>query len=110
MAYRQRRMWEALEVLEVLRRAQRGETHQVISRTTGRSHKTIRRYLTVAEGLGWRPGQVEPDEQLAAQVMARLRPGPRETSPGEAESILLPHRQQLRAWLRGDTDEVVVSP
>ena len=79
MVYREHGMWE---VLEVLRRAHRGERQRAIERTTGRARKTIRRYLKVAAKLGWRPGEEEePDEQLAARVQVRLRPGPSESGP-----------------------------
>ena len=43
MAYTEHGMWE---VLEVLRRAHRGEGRRAIARTTGRSRKTVQRYLT----------------------------------------------------------------
>jgi transposase len=95
-------MWE---VLEVLRRAHRGERKRAISRATGRSRKTVHRYLKTASTLGWRPGESEPDEQLAAGVMARHRPGPRDGEPGATENRLLPHRETLAAWLGGDTED-----
>ena len=41
-------MWE---ILDVLRRAHRGEGRRAIARTTGRSRKTIQRYLTAAAGV-----------------------------------------------------------
>jgi hypothetical protein len=53
MAYRELGMWE---VLDVLRRVQRGETKSGIERTTGRSRKTIHRYVKTAAKLGWAPG------------------------------------------------------
>ena len=101
MAYREHGMWE---VLEVLRRAHRGERQRAISRTTGRSRKTIRRYLKIAGKLGWGPGQGEPDEPLAARVQARLRPGPPETGPSDSESLLAPQRDQIQRWLDGKVD------
>jgi transposase len=99
MAYRELGMWE---VLDVLRRAHRGETRAGIERVTGRTRKTIRRYLRTAARLGWEPGQGrEPDEALAAQVAGRLRPGPPAAAEGSGvEGLLAPHREQLRAWLR----------
>ena len=97
MAYRELGMWE---VLDVLRRVHRGETKSAIERVTGRTRKTIRRYLEAAAKLGWEPGRREPDEALAAEVAQRLRPGPPETANGSAlEALLAPHREQLRAWL-----------
>ena len=97
MAYREHGMWE---VLEVLRRAHRGERQRAISRTTGRSRKTIRRYLKIAGKLGWRPGQEEPDEPLAARVQARLRPGSPEVGPSESERLLQPQRDQEHGSFR----------
>ena len=101
MVYREHGMWE---VLEVLRRAHRGERQRAISRTTGRSRKSIRRYLKLARKLGWQPGQKEPDEPLAARVQARLRPGPPEVGPSESERLLEPHRGRIGKWLAGEGD------
>jgi transposase len=101
MAYREHGMWE---VLEVLRRAHRGERQRAISRTTGRSRKAIRRYLKIAAKLGWRPDQEEPDESLAARVQARLRPGPPEVGPSDLERLLEPQRDQIQRWLSGKID------
>ena len=102
MVYREHGMWE---ILEVLRRAHRGEKLKAISRSTGRSRNTVKRFLAAAEELGWRSDSIEPDERLAAGVLAKLRPGPRIDSPGETEQLLLQHRETLRAWLQGDTED-----
>lgn len=97
MAYRELGMWE---VLDVLRRVHRGETRSAIQRATGRSRKTVRRYVAVAAKLGWVPAAgAEPDEALAAAVAQRLRPVPEEAAPGDAEAQLAPQQGQLTAWL-----------
>jgi hypothetical protein len=44
-------------------------------------------------------GQGEPDEALARAVAQRVRPVRDEVSPGESQSRLLPHREQIRTWL-----------
>ena len=93
-------MWE---VLEVLRRAHRGEGRRAIARTTGRTRKTVTRYLEAAKQVGWQPGDGEPGEPLAAQILARLRPGPRARAPSETEQRLWTHSETLLAWLKGDT-------
>lgn len=98
MAYREVGMWE---ILEVLRRIGRGESKSAIKRVTGHSRATIRRYVVTAEELGWPAGEHEPDEGLAAEVFARLRPG-RSAEPGEAEQQLLPHKQQISEWLKAE--------
>jgi len=98
MVYREHGMWE---VLEVLRRAHRGEKLRAIVRSTGRSRNTVRRYLSAAGEFDWRPGEVEPDESLAARVWARLRPGPAAADPSDTARLLLPQRNQIRRWLHG---------
>ena len=88
MTYQEHGMWE---VLEVLRRLHRGERKRAIERATGRARKA-----------GWIPGQGEPDETLAAQVAAQLRPGPREAGSGEAENLLVRFRERLKGWIVPD--------
>jgi len=96
MACREVAMWEILSVLE--RRIGRGETQAAVARLTGHGRKTIRGYIRTARALGWEPDGEAPTETMAAAVFARHRPtGDR--SPGEAEGQLLPHREQIAAWL-----------
>lgn len=97
MVYVEHGMWE---VLEVLRRAHRGEGRNSIARSTGRSRKTVRRYLRKAAELGWVAGQVEPDETLAAGVLQKVRPVAPDAAPGETEALLLTHIDTIRGWLQ----------
>lgn len=99
MPYLEHGMWE---VLEVLRRLHRREGRRSIARNTGRSRKTVNRYLAAAAELGWTPGSVEPDEALAGAVVARIRPGPQETSSERMEALLLEHKERLQDWLDPD--------
>lgn len=102
MPYREIGMWE---ILEVLRRVARGERRRAIERVTGHSRSTIRRWLHAARKLGWEPGQGEPGESLAVAVAQRVRPVPEEAAPGESQRRLLPHRQQIRAWLAPEDEQ-----
>ena len=95
MAYREIEMWE---ILEVLQRVARGERQRAISRVTGHSRTTIRRWLKVAGKAGWESGQGEPDEALAREVAMRVRPVREEVPLGDSQALLLPHRAQIRAW------------
>ncbi len=99
MAYEEHGMWE---VLDVLKRIRAGESRRSISRNTGRSRKTIERYVAVAMDLGWSPEVHEPNEALASEVIARLKPGPRDKLPGETAKILGTHKEQIKQWLEGD--------
>jgi transposase len=101
MAYREYGMWE---ILDVLRRIHRGETQKAIEAATGRTRKTIRRYLRAAEKLGWSAPSQEPTEELASKVLRKLRPGP---EPGFAlvDEVLGPHREDICRWLSDDGGE-----
>jgi transposase len=95
MAYREVDMWE---ILEVLRRFHRRESKAAIKRATGRTRKTVRRYVEKARELGW-DGEAEPDEALAVAVAQRLKPVADEPRAGTSEAALTPHREQIRQWL-----------
>jgi hypothetical protein len=95
MAYREVAMWE---ILNVLRRLGRGESKTSIAAATGHSRSTIRRYEYEALALGWTAGTEEPSDELAAEVGRRLSPA-RDRTPGESESDLLPHQEQITKWL-----------
>ena len=96
MAYREIGMWE---ILEVLRRVARGERQRAIARVTGHSRSTIRRWLRVACKLGWEPGQGEPDEPLARRGGPAGPPRAGRGRAGREPGRLLPHREQIQAWL-----------
>jgi transposase len=97
MAYREVEMWE---ILDVLRRVGRGETKAAIRRATGRTRKTVRRYVERARKLGWEPASgAEPDEALAAEVARGLKPVGRKARAGESETLLAAHRERIRQWL-----------
>lgn len=102
MAYREHGMWE---VLAVLRRIHRGEGVRAAARATGRSRATVARYVKVAQALGWGVGEEEPGEELAAQVLGRLRPGPRDGVLGETEKVLEGQRERIREWLAPSAGE-----
>jgi hypothetical protein len=50
-------------------------------------------------GWDWTEAE-EPSEELAASVAVRLKPGPKDASPGETERKLLEHKEQIQAWLK----------
>lgn len=101
MAYREYGMWE---ILEVLRRIHRGQTKKSIEAATGRTRKTIRRYLRTAEKLGWSAREQEPDEELASRVWQKLRPGPA-AGFSWTDEVLGPHRETISGWLSDRPDE-----
>ncbi len=101
MAYRGYGMWE---ILDVLRRLYRRESKSAIRRASGLGRKTIRHYVEVVQGLGWSWEQ-EPTEELARQVLERLRPGVGPEVVGNSEQKLLEHRDRITEWLKGKPGE-----
>ena len=95
MAYREVDMWE---ILEVLRRLHRQESKAAIKRATGRTRKTIRRYLATARALGW-DGTAEPTDALAVAIARRLKPVPETPRVGASEALLASQRTQIQQWL-----------
>ena len=99
MAYHEVAMWEIRNVLE---RLGRGETKAAITRATGRSRSTVRRYEREARALGWTPGGVALTEAeldaLAAEISRRLSPAS-DREAGEIERVLLARVDEIRQWL-----------
>jgi hypothetical protein len=56
--------------------------------------------VAAAEELGWVAGVYEPDEDLAAEVLAAVRPGRSDDTPGEIEALLLQHKEKIRSWVK----------
>ena len=95
MAFREVAMWEILAVLE---RLERQESKAAITRATGHSRSTIRRYERQARALGWSPeNRVMATEALATALAQRIKPAPK--AEGDAEALLARHRERIVAWL-----------
>jgi transposase len=101
MAYQEYGMWE---ILDILKRRYRKESQGHIARATGRSTKTVRRYLRKAEKYGW-TGDSPPDEALAQRVAAALSPGPAAGENSVVAKKLWPHRGDIQHWLEGPEGE-----
>lgn len=99
MAYKEHGMWEALEVLK---RLHAGEGIRATARHTGRDRRTVKRYRDAAVSVGWVAGLHEPDDDLAQDVIASFRPGPRDGEASPTERTLTPHAPRIREWLKAD--------
>lgn len=95
MVYLEHGMWE---ILDVLRRFHRGESKSAIEAATGRSRKTIARFIKAACQSGWNIEQ-PPDEYLASRVVLLLMPGPKRSIATPVADILLPFLEQIKSWL-----------
>ncbi len=90
-----------VEIAEVIRRWQAGESRRHIASGTGLSKDTVGKYIASAERLGVvRDGPAPSDEQLGG-LATISRPGPRQAST-PIEAKLAPWADQIYQWLTGD--------
>lgn len=97
MSYRELTM---IEVREVLRRWQAGQALREMARETGLDRKTVRRYVDAAATVGLKRETTLRDEDVQAvaqRVTDRSLP-----EPSEQRLALMPHRDQIAAWLEGE--------
>lgn len=97
MAYRE---VYRVQVLEVIRRWQLGESQRSIARATGLSRNTVEKYVRAAVAAGVSQGGSPPDESLLASLLQKNQPGPSPTSSlAPLAAILEDHREQIGVWL-----------
>jgi transposase len=97
MAFRELTM---IDVKELLRRFQAGESERRAARECGADRKTVKRYYEAAEACGLRPDRELTEEligEIARRVQRRLPP-----APSEAWRSLIPFRERIQAWLTGE--------
>ena len=82
-----------VEISEVIRRWQTGESRRHIASGTGLSKDTVGRYISAAEALGIARDGPGPDEEQVSSLAAIGRSGPRQREA--------PHCG--RSWARGRT-------
>src|SRR5438093_1677985 len=96
---------DAMEIVDILRRWQAGESQRQIARQLGLARDTVRSYLRAA-GLGLAVGGPAASEEqiraLAAVGQAGGREAGRSPSGGPASERLAPYAERLRVWLQED--------
>jgi transposase len=92
-----------MEIVEVVRRWQAGESQRGIARATGLARETVSKYLAAAGTLGLLANGPPPNEK---QVVALVRVGsvvgaPR-TWAAPGRDALEPHAERIRRWVQHD--------
>ena len=105
MAFREVRVFE---VREVLRLWLRGQGFRSVERLAGVDRKTVRRYVTAAEGLGLvrDGGEDQLSDEFMGSVVEAVRPH-RSDGHGEAWRMLVARHDRIEAWLKKDGLTVV---
>ena len=105
MAFREVRVFE---VREVLRLWLRGEGLRSTERLAGVDRKTVRRYVTAAEGLGLvrDGGEAQLSDEFMGAVVEAVRPH-RCDGRGDAWRVLVANHDVIEQWLKKDGLTVV---
>ncbi len=90
-----------VEISEVIRRWQAGESRRHIASGTGLSKDTVGRYISAAETLGIAREGPGPDEEQVSSLAAIGRSGPRQVEAPTVEK-LAPWADQIYQWITVD--------
>ena len=95
-----------VEISEVIRRWQTGESRRHIASGTGLSKDTVGRYISAAEALGIARDGPGPDEEQVSSLAAIGRSGPRQREAPTAEK-LAPWADQIYQWITVDRLQLI---
>ena len=88
-----------VELQELLRRWQVGESIRTIALATGLARNTVGKYLKAAKALGLTVSGPPATEDQLVRLLAQGYPGYPHRSPGPSEALLAPHKDQIGLWL-----------
>ena len=94
-----------VDVMEVIRRWQQGDSQRHIAAGTGLSRDTIRKYLAAAVEVGVQREGPNPTEEQLSRLVALSRSGPRQTV-APAEDLLECWSDQIYRWITVDRLQV----
>jgi transposase len=91
-----------IDIVDLLRRCQRGDGIRSLARTTGMDRNTVKKYLGIACKKGFSPEEGMCDlEKIAGEVLAELSARLLGPSPVRGEA-LLPHKETIRQWIEDE--------
>jgi hypothetical protein len=95
-----RKEYTVVDIVDVLRRYQRGDTIRSLARATGMGRNTVKRYIRLAHKKGFTQEGPCDLQKIAAQVLIEINarlPGP---APSKGQA-LLPHKEEIKGWIDG---------
>ncbi len=92
-----------MEIIEVVRRWQIGESQRAIARASGVARETVKKYLHAAEELGLAANGPPPSEDQVVRLVqaGRVVSAPRAWASPQADR-LEPYRDQVTTWLKDE--------
>ena len=88
-----------VDVRELIRRWQDGQSQHKIARETNHARNTVRGYVAAAMGKGLTPHGPEPTERQLVELSDRNLPGHRDDPDTPAADLLTPHLDRIRRML-----------
>src|SRR5467141_3808881 len=90
-----------MEIVEVVRRWQMGESQRAIARGSGVARETVKKYLAAAEEHGLAANGPPPSEEQVVRLVqvGRVVSAPRTWASPQADR-LEPYREQITTWLQ----------
>jgi transposase len=90
-----------MQIVEVVRRWQMGESQRAIARASGVARETVKKYLGAAEELGLAANGPPPTEDQVVRLIqvGRVVSAPRTWASPQADR-LEPYREQISTWLQ----------
>jgi transposase len=96
-----------MEIAEVIRRWQAGESGRSIARASGLARNTVDKYLRLAAAAGISQGGQPPGDELLRSLVRLSQPGPRSGNvEAPRREALQDHRQKIESWLKDDRLQV----
>lgn len=90
-----------MEMIEVIRRWQAGESARGIARASGVARNSVDKYLRLAKAAGVERDGKPPGDGVVRQLISQSRPGPRPGSVAAPGRLALKERRErIAAWLR----------
>jgi transposase len=92
-----------MEIIEVVRRWEAGESQRAIARASGVPRETVKKYLRAAEELGLAANRPPPTEDQVVRLVqvGRVVSAPRTWATPQADR-LEPYREQITTWLQDE--------
>jgi transposase len=92
-----------MQIREVIRRWQAGESARAIARASGLARNTVDKYLRLSVASGIKQDGELPGEEQCAALLVHSQPGPRRGRVRAPKKALLEeHRERIERWVSGE--------
>lgn len=97
-----RKEYAVIEILDILRRYQAGDSIRKISKSTGLSRNTLKKYIEIAEEQGFSIDAEVDLHEVAFAVFSAIHRDIGHTGSSKNDELLLPYKDVITHWLSGE--------